>query len=104
MNACPPKLNPRVRPALSRVAASRPAPMETEPNADETMRLRDGELWALDPTGRPLHVRCLAGNIWITQQGRADDIVLTAGGLCVVPGDGKLVVQALDDAVVRIEH
>jgi len=67
--------------------------------------LRDGELWVAhhDPS-HALRVRCLAGYVWITQEGRAEDTVVGAGGLCVVPGEGKAVVQALEDAIIRVER
>jgi len=67
--------------------------------------LRDGELWVAhhDPS-RALVVRCLAGYVWITQEGRAEDTVLGPGSLCVVPGEGKAVVQALEDAIIHVAH
>ena len=67
--------------------------------------LRDGELWVAhhDPS-RALVIRCLAGYVWITQEGRAEDTVLGPGGLCVVAGEGKAVVQALEDAIIRVAH
>lgn len=67
--------------------------------------LRDGELWVAhhDPS-HALRIRCLAGYVWITQEGRAEDTVVGAGGLCVVPGEGKAVVQALEDAIIHVER
>ena len=73
---------------------------------DEEVVLRCDGLWvAPHDLANALCVRCLCGHVWLTQEGRAEDIVIAPGGMCLVPaGHGKVVVQALEDAVVRVEH
>ena len=51
---------------------------------------------------RIVEVRCVAGAVWITQEGRAEDTVLSAGGRFDIRGNGKLIVQALEDAVIHV--
>jgi hypothetical protein len=100
---CPPKLAPKT-PRRSPAVAESVRAVAVPGSCAETMKLRDGELWSADGLTGALQVRCVSGNVWLTQEGRAEDIVIGPGGMCVVPGYGKVVVQALDDAVVRIER
>jgi hypothetical protein len=58
-------------------------------------------LWSFNPhTG--LVVRCLVGELWITQSGDARDVVLQAGETFEPAPKGQVVVQALTDARVFI--
>ena len=128
MSACPPKFDRnrgnalRDRPAFSgpacgarhtglarhglgsTVDSPSRAPQSGPLNDDaHIVRLRDGDLWvAPHDFDRALPIRCVSGNVWLTQEGRAEDIVLAAGGLARVAGEGKLIVQALEDAVIRV--
>jgi Protein of unknown function (DUF2917) len=43
-------------------------------------------------------VTCLAGSLWLTQQGDRRDLVLEAGDEAVVERDGLTLIAALDDA------
>ena len=47
-------------------------------------------------------VRCLRGSIWITRDGEAIDILLYAGEPLACQRGDRLVVEALDAAVVEI--
>src|SRR4051812_17106886 len=56
--------------------------------------------YPLDPA---VCVRCVRGNIWVTQEGDARDIVLAPGEQFVPARRGKVVIQALShDAAVRL--
>jgi hypothetical protein len=55
--------------------------------------------------GRGLVVRCLAGALWITQDGDTDDVVLKAGQCFVLDRSGLALVSApVDPATVVIEQ
>ena len=104
MSTCPPKfsrsLHPDARPrAAGPLLAARPVEIPAyHPAADEA-RLRDGQLWVAprnDAEG--LRVRCTGGYVWVTEEGRPEDVVLGDGQTYVSAGSGKLVVQALEDA------
>jgi len=54
--------------------------------------------------GRGLAVRCLAGALWITQDGDTDDVVLEAGECFVLDRAGLALVSApLAPATVLVE-
>jgi hypothetical protein len=90
----------RIRALAEAVRQPGSSPVE----AGDEIALRDGALWSLDRAAGAVRVRCVSGHVWLTQAGRAEDIVIGAGGTCVMSGTGKVVVQALEDAIVRIEH
>lgn len=48
-------------------------------------------------------IGCLRGRLWITELGCIKDILLEAGGTHVIVRDGEVLVQALRDAIVRLE-
>lgn len=43
------------------------------------------------------------GSVWVTQDGKPDDVVLDAGQAHRLDGDGPVLIQALDAACVAIE-
>lgn len=47
-------------------------------------------------------IRCVAGLIWITQEGDPRDHVLAAGQSFMSDRSGKIVVQAMDDSTIRV--
>ncbi|MBT0961216.1 DUF2917 domain-containing protein [Denitromonas iodatirespirans] len=47
-------------------------------------------------------VRCLRGRLWITAEGHAQDVWLTAGGTLALPDPGKVVIQADIDSTVSL--
>ena len=68
--------------------------------AGTTTRLDAGRAYPVRAAAR---IRCLAGDVWITQEGNPRDIVLARGGEFVPARRGKIVVQALsDDAAIRV--
>jgi hypothetical protein len=63
--------------------------------------LPQGALWGASP--RPdVRVHCLQGELWITQAGSGDDIVLLAGETFTPAPKGRVVIQALSDARVGL--
>lgn len=48
--------------------------------------------------GQGLHVQCLSGSLWLTQDGDPRDIVLGPGEGATIERDGLSVVTALSDA------
>lgn len=51
---------------------------------------------------RGVVIRCTAGQVWITVAGHGDDIFLAAGDSWLCPGDGLLLIDALNRAQVTI--
>ena len=49
-----------------------------------------------------LIVRCHTGHVWLTQEGDATDRALSTGDGFRVLGKGRIVLQALDEAVVSV--
>lgn len=63
------------------------------------VRLSKGSAWRLPRHVR--EVRCVSGTIWMTRANDSRDTVLIPGQATTVHGTG-VVVQAIDDAVMRI--
>jgi hypothetical protein len=63
--------------------------------------LPHGALWGTSPR-LGLRVRCALGQLWITQAGIADDVVLLAGETFTPAPKGRVVIQALTDARVGL--
>ncbi|MFZ2855054.1 MAG: DUF2917 domain-containing protein [Rhodocyclaceae bacterium] len=73
-------------------------------NVQETRReLARRELLALD-RARGCLLTCESGELWITRDGSADDLILGAGESWRVEGNGELVVSALRPALLVIAH
>lgn len=73
----------------------RPSQVPRQLRAREVLDVRDGQ---------GLAVRCLAGALWITQDGDTDDIVLKAGQCFVLDRPGLALVSApVGSATVIIE-
>jgi hypothetical protein len=72
--------------------------------AGDVIRLREGGLWSAARIRTPLRIRCEAGTVWVTQAGRSGDAVLHAGESFATSGTGKVVIQALADAVLSTRH
>ena len=72
-----------------------------EPRAVEVLRLEAGTVRSFDPAHACL-VRALSGGVWVTQAGNPFDVILAPGERFVAARRGKIVVQALEDSVVRM--
>ncbi len=68
-----------------------------------TFILARGELASLRLKGRPCRVSCVAGRLWVTASGRQEDSLLIAGNEVTFAGRGRIVVEALRTATVRLE-
>jgi len=68
-----------------------------------TLVLARGELASLRLRGRACHISCLTGRLWVTASGRREDSVLAPGEEVTFTGRGRIVVEALRTATVRLE-
>jgi len=68
-----------------------------------TFVLARGELTSLRLRGRPCRISCRAGRLWVTASGRQEDSVLAPGEQVTFAGRGRIVVEALRTATVRLE-
>jgi hypothetical protein len=65
--------------------------------------LARGELVSLQSTGKACRIVCVTGSLWVTSSGHATDTVLAAGEEVTVRGRGRIVVEALRTATLRLE-
>ncbi len=68
-----------------------------------TLVLARGELVSLRLKGRACRISCVAGRLWVTASGRPEDSVLAPGEEAAFTGKGRIVVEALQTATVRLE-
>lgn len=81
---------------IRRHLGRQPAP---DARLDAMVTLHAGAAWSAD--GRPgMTLGCARGRIWVTQTGDGRDIVLGAGMAFISKHRGKLVVTALEPAVI----
>ncbi len=64
--------------------------------------LGKGSIWCGKASGRCRVIKCLEGAIWITQERDLQDYILRAGEAFLVSRPGKIAVQAMRDARVKI--
>jgi hypothetical protein len=69
-----------------------------------TLVLARGELTSLRLEGRACRISCVAGRLWVTASGRREDSVLAPGEELILRGRGRVVVEALRTATVRLER
>jgi Protein of unknown function (DUF2917) len=72
-------------------------------NARATLVMERGEVLSIRVGRRPYRIDCVAGRLWATMDGSTVDSVLLAGHHLVYRGTGRVVIQALRTATVRIE-
>ncbi len=72
--------------------------------ARATFVMERGEVLSISVGRRPYRVSCVAGRLWATMDGSTVDTMLVAGESLAYRGRGKVVVQALRTATVRIEY
>jgi hypothetical protein len=68
-----------------------------------TLVLARGELASLRLRGRAYRISCVTGRLWVTASGRREDSVLAPGEEVTFTGRGRIVVEALRMATVRLE-
>jgi hypothetical protein len=74
--------------------------MEMNPS---TLVLARGEIASLRLSGRAFRISCVTGRIWVTASGRHEDSVLAPGTGVTFTGRGRVVVEALRTATVRLK-
>lgn len=52
---------------------------------------------------RGVHVRCLEGALWLTQENDGNDVVLLPGDTYSVKSDGNTLVQAVNRARIALD-
>ncbi|MFN3650571.1 MAG: DUF2917 domain-containing protein [Armatimonadota bacterium] len=84
--------------------ASSPIRMVLESGAVLSVQARSGERrgWSGRPQPAGMRVRCLSGELWVTQAGDLTDHRLRAGESLETAGAGALVVQALTPATLTV--
>ena len=102
MTAMKPTCPARVSaPSLTPVRREIPLPEQIARGMPDEFSLPQGALWATSPRA-DLRIQCLRGELWITQAGSADDIVLLTGESFVPAPRGRVVIQALSEARVAL--
>jgi hypothetical protein len=75
----------------------------TAGGARATIVLERGEVITIGTRGRPYRVSCIAGRLWTTIGGDPADAVLACGQSVTYRKRGRIVIEALRTATVRIE-
>lgn len=70
---------------------------------NSTLVLARGQLASFRIDGRACRISCVAGRLWVTETGQREDSVLTPGQKVTFTRRGRIVVEALRTATVRIE-
>ena len=65
------------------------------------INLASHKTWTIEGDRRGDVIRCSRGTLWITQQGDRKDYVIEAGQDFWVTQQGTVVVQALNDSVIK---
>lgn len=65
------------------------------------LELAGGRCWTVG-CGRRIHVSCLRGCVWATEEGDRRDILLTIGRSWTSTGRGKVALQGLPIAVAEV--
>ncbi len=66
--------------------------------------LKKHQLLTLNEAQPKMAIECKSGVIWVTHAGDRRDYILIAGRTCVPNGNGNLVIEAINDALVDIEE
>ena len=82
---------------------ARPAAATTVVSARTTFILQRNEVISIQVSRRPYRIACVTGRLWTTIDGSPVDAMLVAGETMRYCKSGKIVVQALRTATVRIE-
>ena len=82
---------------LNRKSDNRPAGWTGRP-----ILLHAGEIWSSPDRPGQMRIRCLEGEVWITQTFDARDTIVHAGETFQSHASGKIVAQALSDSRVEV--
>jgi hypothetical protein len=66
--------------------------------------LARGEVLSVRVGRRGLSLACVAGRVWATSGGSADDIILAAGQVTTIANRGTVVIEALRTATIRVDY
>ena len=100
------------KPSLPRQLASIPAARRSRldlgdrraaEGARATLVLAGGEVLSFRVRGRPSRITCVAGRLWVTAEGMVSDYVLAPGEGATFSTRGRLVIEALRTATLRID-
>ena len=70
-------------------------------SADHLLPLRRGQFVVLDDAA-PTRLSCLQGDLWVTQQGRPEDLLLRAGDSLWLRAPGRTLIEALSSATATL--
>ena len=75
----------------------------TSPRRTEALDMATGEVHAIDAGHRRRDViRCVAGRLWLTQEGDLQDHLLQAGDVFITAHAGLILVSALENSRVEV--
>ena len=66
--------------------------------------LQPREILDLEETEHRMAIECKSGILWVTHSGETQDYMLQAGKRYISKTKGKIVIQALNEARLGIEH
>jgi Protein of unknown function (DUF2917) len=69
-----------------------------------TLMLSKGEVAAFESGRRPVNITCTTGLVWATGEGSRTDHLIEAGQSARFQRRGRIVIQALRSATVRVER
>lgn len=73
-------------------------------SADDALTLAPGAVRSVDvQPGRPVELSVLAGEVWVTQENDRVDHIVRAGEQLAFAPAGRIVIQANESSVVRID-
>jgi hypothetical protein len=98
------RLQARAVEAAPALPKREPFPTEREmKHARATFVMERGEVLSIHAGRQPYRIGCVAGRLWATIDGSTVDNVLVPGQSLAYRGRGRVVIQALRTATVRIE-
>ncbi len=68
-----------------------------------TRVLSQGEVVSMRSSGRRSRITCVEGRLWVTISGRESDTLLAGGEEMTSTDSGRIVIEALLPATVRVE-
>jgi hypothetical protein len=81
-------------------ARAKTAATPPPPSILDRLVLRTGEVWSGRGPAAPACVRVQSGTVWVTEEGDPEDHVLCEGEAYRARGDGLVVIEAVEDAVL----
>lgn len=82
------------------MAAESQAVCRTAHSKMSRLYLGKGRVIRIEPTPAPLRIECRHGRLWVTQAGTAQDRILQPGESFQARQQGRVVIEALENACV----